>query len=105
MEKLVKAYGKDWNAICREMPERNRKQIKDRYKNTLDPKIKKNDWTFQEDLKLLEVYKKYGPKWALISSIFEGRSEPMIKNRYNNHLKKKTLGESFLEGDNHECSG
>ena len=104
LAKLVDMHGKDWNAIAREMPERNRKQIRDRYNNTLDPKFKKNDWTFQEDLKLIQIYKKYGPKWALISSIFEGRSETMIKNRYNNHLKKK-VGESFSETNNHECSG
>ena len=101
--KLVNIHGKDWNIIALEMPERNRKQIRDRYNNTLDPKIRKDEWTLKEDQKLLEFYQKYGPKWALISSNFEGRSEIMIKNRYNNHLKLKS-GESAIETETHEGS-
>jgi len=102
--KLVKIHGRDWNLIAHEMPERNRKQIRDRYNNTLDPNIKKEDWTAPEDLKLLTLYKKFGPKWALISASFEGkRSEIMVKNRYNNHLKKKAC-ESVVESENHDVS-
>ena len=102
--KLVKIHGNDWNLIAQQMPERNRKQIRDRFNNTLDPNIKKEEWTVQEDLKLIGLFKKFGPKWALISAAFDGkRSEIMVKNRYNNHLKKKA-NESVVESDNHEVS-
>lgn len=102
--KLVKIHGKDWNLIAQQMPERNRKQIRDRFNNTLDPNIKREEWTVQEDFKLLGLFKKFGPKWALISAAFDGkRSEIMVKNRYNNHLKKK-VSESVVESENFEVS-
>lgn len=88
---LVETHGKNWNLLVNFMPGRNRKQIRDRFNNILDPKLKKEQWTPQEDRRILELFQEFGPKWAYIASFLEGRSEIMVKNRFNSHLKRKNL--------------
>lgn len=95
---LVSKYGKDWNLIVKKLPGRNRKQVRDRYNNTLDPKLRKEDWTPQEDQLILKLYQENGAKWAFIADRLKGRSEIMVKNHFNNHLKKKAL-DSCAESD------
>lgn len=43
--KLIKKYGKNWKLISEMLGSKNGKQIRQRYINKLDPKIKKEDWT------------------------------------------------------------
>jgi hypothetical protein len=43
---------------------KNGKQIRERFINKLDPKIKKEDWTEEEDRKILELYSNIGSKWS-----------------------------------------
>jgi len=38
-----------------------------RWHNHLNPRIKKDKWTLEEELKLIEIHKIYGNKWSLIS--------------------------------------
>ena len=44
-----------------------------RYVNQLDPNIRRDQWTDEEDTKLIEVYTRIGPKWAEIAKEFPGR--------------------------------
>ena len=46
------------------MGTKNGKQIRERFINKLDPKIKKEDWSEDEDRKILELYSKIGSKWS-----------------------------------------
>lgn len=86
---LVKLHGKHWSKIEKYLTTRNGKQIRERYLNVLDPAIKKHKFTKEEDLKIVQLYKKYGPKWSIISSYIEGRTTDMVKNRFHGSLKKK----------------
>lgn len=102
---LVEIHGKNWNLLINLMPGRNRKQIRDRYNNILDPKLKKEQWTPQEDRRILELFQQFGPKWAYIAGFLDGRSEIMVKNRFNNHLKHKNLAsceETDIQRENSE---
>jgi hypothetical protein len=40
-------------------------------------------WTVEEDEQLRELHAAHGPCWARISRILKGRSDVMLKNRYN----------------------
>lgn len=91
---MVEVYGKAWSKISKMLITRNGKQIRDRYINILDPTIKKGKFTLEEDLKLLNLYRKFGTKWATISKFFENRTADMIKNRYHSSIKKNM---KFLE--------
>jgi len=47
----------------------------------------RNPWTPKEDAKLMELMKKYGQSWAMISSCLEGRTGKQVRDRYLNKLR------------------
>jgi hypothetical protein len=47
----------------------------------------RNPWTPKEDAKLMELMKKYGQSWAMISSVMEGRTGKQVRDRYLNKLR------------------
>jgi len=47
----------------------------------------RNPWTPKEDAKLMELMKKYGQSWAMISSMMEGRTGKQVRDRYLNKLR------------------
>lgn len=98
---MVKIHGKSWSKISKILPSRNGKQIRDRFINILDPSIKKGKFSLEEDLKLLNLYKTFGTKWAMISKFFDNRTADMIKNRYHSSIKKNL---KFLEDVENEYS-
>jgi len=97
---LVNKYGKSWSKISKVLVSRNGKQIRDRYINILDPNIKKGKFSLEEDLKLLSLYRKLGPRWATISKFFDNRTADMIKNRFHSSIKKNMKFFEDLEGEN-----
>lgn len=89
--KLVKKYGNAWSKISREIKTRNGKQIRDRYLNVLDPSVNKDKFTYSEDVYLLKLFNKHGPKWAVIARYFPLRTADMIKNRFHSSIKKRVV--------------
>ena len=65
-----------------------------RWHNHLDPNIKKTPWSNQEDETLIEKHQALGNKWAEISKYLPGRTDNMIKNRWNSTLRKRVYGSS-----------
>lgn len=47
----------------------------------------RNPWTPKEDAKLMELMKKYGQSWAMISSLMDGRTGKQVRDRYLNKLR------------------
>lgn len=81
--KLVKEMGLySWSKIAKNLVNRSGRQCKERYFNYLKPDINRSAWTKQEEallnLKLSEV----GPRWKLISTFFNSRTEVDVKNHY-----------------------
>ena len=85
-EKLLQAveiHGtKKWHLVAQSVPNRTRKQCRERYFNHLDPEIKKKPWTDEEDRILIEARKEYGNRWTLIKNKLVGRTANQVKNRY-----------------------
>lgn len=86
--KLIKKYGKNWKLISEMLGSKNGKQIRERYINKLDPRIKREDWSEEEDRKILELFSKIGSKWSEISKSLPGRPENKIKNRFYSFIQK-----------------
>lgn len=93
---LVNMYGlNNWTKISSQMPNRSKRQCKERYLLFLSPNIKNLPWTLEEDLRLIEMLKIFGKKWTIIAKFFNGRSDINIKNRY--HMRVKYMIESSIE--------
>ena len=75
---------------------RSGKQCKERWINHLDPTMKRDKWTIEEDLKVLEIFKNMGKKWCKISKIIKNRTDSAIKNRVKSliYKHKQELNES-----------
>ena len=69
------------------MPQRTGKQIRDRFLNALDNKLKKEKLSFEENKKIIKWYKIFGNSWSKIAKKLKGRTGDMVKNRFYSSLK------------------
>ena len=91
IKSLVIKYNKTWHLVANEMKDRTARQIRERYVNYLDPYIKQNNWSPEEDALLERLEKQYEQKWSKIVIFFPDRTDVMLKNRaalLRRHRKK-----------------
>jgi hypothetical protein len=79
---LVAIHGnQDWTRIAALLGTRNARQCRERYKNYLNPSLRQDDWTPEEDLLLLSKFAQFGAKWNKIAKFFVHRSDNSLRNR------------------------
>ena len=85
-----------WSQISKSFGGRSCKQCRERWINHLDPSVKKSEWTPDEDKCLLALAQVHPHKWAKIAREIPGRTENMVKVRWNalNRVKKEDANKS-----------
>ncbi|KAI3887573.1 hypothetical protein MKX03_012960 [Papaver bracteatum] len=71
---LVLNYGPaKWSGIAKDLPGCLGKICRERRHNHLNPEIKRNVWTVEHELALMNARHVYGNKWAEIAKVLPGR--------------------------------
>jgi len=87
----------NWSEVCKSIPKRSCKQCRERWVNHLNPDVNKGEWEPYEDAKLWDIQELTPRKWAQIARQIPGRTENMVKVRWN-ILKRAYDKDGFVPG-------
>ncbi|XP_017235844.1 uncharacterized protein LOC108209447 isoform X2 [Daucus carota subsp. sativus] len=73
---------KNWRNIAQYVPGRDHVQCRERWKNCLDPSVKLDEWSEEEDLRLKEAFEEHGPSWNKIASYVSQRTDNQCLRRW-----------------------
>lgn len=89
----------NWKICSKIIPGRTGKQCRERWVNGLNPKIKRGEWTREEDLLIYLMYKTIGGKWSKICLVLRNRTENSVKNRFYTNLRRIYLDKIKKSGN------
>lgn len=90
-----------WTLVSKQMPGRLPKQCRARYVGKVDPTLRKDKWSEEEDRIIVAAQSKLGNRFAEISKYLVGRSEKMVSRRWTRVLQRKApqMLEDFTKDD------
>ena len=77
----VQIYGTQWSKIAQTIRGRTDDACSKRYREALDPELKKTEWTSEEDSLLAQAVERHGSSWKLVGADLK-RSSLACRNRH-----------------------
>ncbi|EFJ51096.1 transcription factor Myb5, partial [Volvox carteri f. nagariensis] len=71
-----------WATVARHLPGRTDQQCMGRWRRHLDPNIRKDAWTAEEDARLYALYQEYGSSWSMIAKCIANRTPQQCRGRW-----------------------
>ncbi|CAG9465043.1 unnamed protein product [Pedinophyceae sp. YPF-701] len=84
--KYQQKHGNKWSVVALYIPGRTGQQCAQRWRHKVNPNIKKDKWTPEEDSQLVELVTKFGNRWAEIARHMDGRTDQQCMGRWTRHL-------------------
>ena len=94
---LFTKHGPKWSSFCGQIPGRTDDACSKRYRESLDPNLKREEWTPEEDDMLMEAYNSIGGKWGQVGQSLQ-RSGLGCRNRSIKRYHYCLLSHSFQGG-------
>jgi hypothetical protein len=86
----VRIYGHpDFSEMSKLLHSRTIPQIRERYRNYLNPNLNHQPFSEAEDVLLMQKHFEFNGKWCKMVKFFSGRTDIHLRNRYS-ILKRKT---------------
>mmetsp|Transcript_27081 Transcript_27081/g.59177 ORF Transcript_27081/g.59177 Transcript_27081/m.59177 type:complete len:884 (-) Transcript_27081:1518-4169(-) len=103
LQHLVHTIGHHWAEIARHFKGRTDQQCMGRWRRHLDPSIRKDSWTLEEDSRLLSLYQQHGNSWSTIAKLLTGRTPQQCRGRWC-QLTKPEMTHSGSQGKSLEAT-
>ncbi|KAG2076988.1 hypothetical protein BDR04DRAFT_1089273 [Suillus decipiens] len=90
---LYKVHSTKWSVIARHIPGRTDDACSKRYREALDPSLRRDEWSKEEDDKLFDAYSRLAGRWGQVGQELQ-RSGLACRNRWRLlERKRNTLSE------------
>ncbi|XP_044250740.1 myb protein [Drosophila takahashii] len=98
LKTLVEKHGENWEIIGPHFKDRMEQQVQQRWAKVLNPELIKGPWTRDEDDKVIDLVRSFGPKkWTLIARYLNGRIGKQCRERWHNHLNPNIKKSAWTE--------
>ncbi|XRB13440.1 transcription factor myb3r-5 [Pseudoscourfieldia marina] len=79
-------HGNRWALVAEHVPGRTGQQCAQRWRHKVNPDIRKEKWTKEEDELLQTLHAEHGAKWAEVARHLPGRTDQQCMGRWRRHL-------------------
>lgn len=74
-------------------------QCQSRWSKSLDPALRRGNWTEEEDDRLRKAVAGYGSSWVQVATAIPGRTNDQCRERWNEHVNSSTEKSTWTEAE------